>query len=52
MKKVWADSALGVEVRPFEIPESLKNYKFDCNDQSSDGQGFNEGSIDAGGLFD
>lgn len=51
MKKVWADSALGVEVRDFDVPESLKNYNFDCTGEDSDGSPFDSREIDEQDLF-
>ena len=31
MKSVWANKDLKIEQRPFDIPESLKNYNFECS---------------------
>ena len=30
MKKVWEDESLKIEQRDFDVPERLKNYNFDC----------------------
>ncbi|MEX2597504.1 MAG: penicillin-binding transpeptidase domain-containing protein, partial [Salibacteraceae bacterium] len=50
MKKVWKDSALNVKVRPFDIPESLKNYNFDCDDNASTNS-FDDADIDVNDVF-
>ncbi len=36
MKKVWEDESLKIEQRDFDVPERLKNYNFDC-EQNGDG---------------
>jgi len=37
MKKVWEDESLNIDQRDFDVPESLKNYNFECDsDQSRD----------------
>lgn len=37
MKSVWKDKSLGVDQRPFDIPESLKSFNFDCESETLDG---------------
>jgi penicillin-binding protein 1A len=50
MKKVWQDSLLNVPQRPFDVPETLKNYNFDC-DNSNASQGFDQDNVDIEDLF-
>jgi penicillin-binding protein 1A len=52
MKRVWADPAFQVKVRPFDLPESLKNYNFDCDNSSSNDGLFDGFDVDEGNLFD
>ena len=40
MKKVWEDEKLGIDTRPFDIPESLKNVNFDCEQGSGSSDPF------------
>jgi penicillin-binding protein 1A len=51
MKKVWADPSFGVKIRPFDMPESLKNYNFDCGNEASDKPMYESGEIDEETLF-
>lgn len=50
MNKVWSDEKLRITQRPFEIPESLKNYNFDC-DNASSSNSFGEEGVDMDKLF-
>lgn len=52
MNKVWADPDLKISQRPFEVPESLKNFNFDCNRHNSSNNPFDGTEIDAGELFE
>jgi len=50
MKKVWADSNLKVPVRPFDLPESLKSYNIDCDNNASS-PSFDGDEVDMNELF-
>lgn len=51
MKKVWADKALNITTRPFDVPETLKNTNFDCTNESGDSKPFGGGEMDPEDLF-
>lgn len=53
MHKVWNDKSLGIEQRPFDRPESLKNVNFECDKQSRQEDPFGQrGNIDSKTLFE
>jgi len=51
MNKVWKDPELKITQRPFDVPESLKNFNFDCSNSNSSNKPFDGGDIDVEELF-
>lgn len=49
MKSVWADQKIGITQRPFDVPESLKGYQFECSQRTAEG-GWE--AVDSGELFE
>ncbi|MCO4805469.1 MAG: transglycosylase domain-containing protein [Flavobacteriales bacterium] len=50
MHKVWDDKKLNITQRPFDVPESMKNYNFDCDRDGGQQDPFARGG--AKNLFD
>lgn len=54
MKSVWGDKSLKIDQeKPFEVPETLKNFNFECDNNGADNDPFS-GSVpkDTDPLFD